>query len=195
MPFNKPKKDSCDLRAQFVYANETEKELLVTEYERHLINKNKAREKKLIDKTLSQTLDCHVTVAFDLQHVLLLPRTTESSLYYSRKLNNCNLTIYLSGNGNGYSYQWNEPIAKRGSNEVASCLLKFFELLNINNVSSVTLYSDNCAGQNQNIYIVTLYWYCIRKFGFKSIHVVHKYLEKYATLIQTARRKNPIPSS
>ena len=39
--FNKPQKDSCDLRAQFVNADETEKRLLVTEYEIHLINKNK----------------------------------------------------------------------------------------------------------------------------------------------------------
>jgi len=88
-------------------------------------------------------------------------------------------------------------------------------------VSSVTLYSDNCAGQNRNRYFVTLYWYCIRKVGFESI--VHKFLAKghaqnendsihsaiekklrnvkvyttsqYSTLIQTARRKKPIPSS
>ncbi|XP_052221583.1 uncharacterized protein LOC127838063 isoform X1 [Dreissena polymorpha] len=215
--FNKPKKDLCDYCAEYNNMTETEKQVQAKAFERHMQNKEKSRNEKLQDKTLSEIINSHVTAVFDLQQVLLLPKANQSSLYYCRKLNNYNMTIYSLGDKKGFSYLWNEVIAKRGSNEIASCLLQFFQTMHHNKVYSITLYSDNCAGQNRNRYIVALYWYSIQKFGFESI--VHKFLEKghtqnendsmhsaiessiknvdvyttsqYAVLIRSARRKDP----
>jgi len=48
-----------------------------------------------------------------------------------------------------YCYIWNETIAKRGANDIGSCV--FHYLTNLPpNTSHVVMYSDCCPGQNKN---------------------------------------------
>nr|CAI5818189.1 unnamed protein product [Callosobruchus analis] len=52
---------------------------------------------------------------------------------------------------------WDETVAGRGGNEIASCLLKYF-LGNIDkSTEEVTIWSDNCPSQNRNINALVAY--------------------------------------
>ena len=51
-------------------------------------------------------------------------------------------------------YVWNETIASRGSQEVASCCLK--HLQNVTTRKHIIAYSDMCTGQNRNIKLVII---------------------------------------
>ena len=42
-------------------------------------------------------------------------------LFYARRLNNYNLTVYSLGTRRGFSYLWNQCVANRVSNEIGSC--------------------------------------------------------------------------
>ena len=54
-----------------------------------------------------------------------------------------------------FTNAWDETVALRGSQEVASCILK--HLQNIGNQKHIIAYSDICTGQNRNI-ILTVTW-------------------------------------
>ncbi|CAH0397611.1 unnamed protein product [Chilo suppressalis] len=70
---------------------------------------------------------------------------------------------------------WNEQIAKRGANEVASCLCDFFSKLVSKGISEINLWSDNCGGQNRNR--IVYYMYLLAANIFK-IKICHRVLEK-----------------
>lgn len=50
----------------------------------------------------------------------------------------------------GYFYVCDETLASRGSQEVASCIIKHLKE-QATNKSRITIYSDSCIGQNRNI--------------------------------------------
>lgn len=50
-----------------------------------------------------------------------------SYVFDKRKFTVYNFTIFDIGKKLGYCYVWNESEAKRGSNEIATCLLKFMK--------------------------------------------------------------------
>ncbi|XP_068619384.1 uncharacterized protein [Battus philenor] len=52
-------------------------------------------------------------------------------------------------------YVWNETIASRGSQELASCCLKHLE--NVTTQSHVIAYIDTCTGQNRNLQIALMW--------------------------------------
>ena len=74
---------------------------------------------------------------FDLQEVLQCPTSVESSLYYERKLNVYNLTVYDYRNGQGHCNVWSEEDAMRGSNEIASCVFSYLNELRNKQVKDV----------------------------------------------------------
>ena len=125
--FFKPIKDRCDFCVAFENATSEEKDKLRETYDKHLQNKEKAREEKEKDKFQVINKADLVVSCFDLQEVLLTPHSNESCLYYKRRLNNFNFTIYDLGSKSGYSFLWNESTAGRGANEIASCLFSFIK--------------------------------------------------------------------
>ena len=105
-------------------------------------------------KNIAQTSSEHCCACFDLQQVIMLPKTNQSSAFYSRKLNNYNLSVYSMGQGDAYCYVWNEADASRGACEIASCVFSFLRTLFKQNIKYVTTYSDNCSGQNRNRHFI-----------------------------------------
>lgn len=86
------------------------------------------------------------------------------------------MTIYDGGDHQAYCYVWDETIAKRGANEIASCFLHFFETKCTNSeIKYFKLWSDNCPGQNKNRLVFAMCVFAATKFG---IHITHRYLEK-----------------
>lgn len=88
---------------------------------------------------------------FDLQRALEMPVLQTSEVYYMRQLWLYNLGIYDEIRKTAYMYVWNESIASRGSQEIASCLFKHFTNFVPKNTQKIVLRSDACSGQNRNI--------------------------------------------
>ena len=73
-----------------------------------------------------------------------------------------------------YVYAWNETVASRGSQEVASCILK--HLKSIRNQKHIIAYSDICTGQNRNIKVAVT-WLKIVQLAVNNADIIgHKFL-------------------
>lgn len=114
-----------------------------------------------------------MTVSMDLEQVLSLPTLTHSQMYYMRQLSNYNLCVHLGDNNTGFMFLWHEGITGRGGNEIASCVLKAFTNIPTQK-RKLTIWSDNCAGQNKNKMLLFLWIYLVSKGHFDEIN--HKYL-------------------
>ncbi|KAE9523508.1 hypothetical protein AGLY_016060 [Aphis glycines] len=113
---------------------------------------------------------------FDLQKVLTTPQGDVGSFYYKRKFATYNFTVYDIGKKQAYSYMWCESDGKRGSNEIGTCLLKFIKFMKENyGISEFSFYSDNCAGQNRNRYIYSMWEYAA---FIHKVNIRHTFLEK-----------------
>ena len=125
------------------------------EHNAHLERKDDARCQKEQDKQRAVSDPKYHTVTFDLQAVLTTPCSRVSQLYYKRKLQCYNLTVYSLSDKKVACYLWSETDAKRGSNEIGTCIYKYIKSLPPH-VKHVCLYSDSCAGQNRNRYVANL---------------------------------------
>ena len=80
----------------------TEKEK--KKYYQHQQMKMRAREQKKKDKDKAKTTKDTFVATFDLQAVLQIPCSLGSQIYYMRKLNCYNLSIYYLGSQNATCY-------------------------------------------------------------------------------------------
>lgn len=64
---------------------------------------------------------------------------------------------------------------KTCANEVSSCLLDFIQANVKQGAKEFRFWSDNCAGQNRNRFVYSLYVYAAKKF---NICVTHRFLQK-----------------
>ena len=112
----------------------------------------------------------HVAVTFDLQQVLTAPQLEVISLFYKRKLNCYNLTVYNLATAEVKCYMWHEGSAGRGSDEIATCILDYITALPPT-TTDVHMFSDTCGGQNRNIQMsTTLLWACEKLDNIERIH-------------------------
>lgn len=151
------------------YKNKTESvdKIIITEnYEKHQQEKNLCRPEK--EKDISE--ENNIVSCFDLQAVLITPRgeVCVSQFYYIRRLACYNFTIYNIKDRAGICYFWHEAIAKRGSNEIGSCLYQYIKSEQ-NEGQHMILYCDNCGGQNKNKFVISILIYCVMTLGIKSI--------------------------
>lgn len=114
-------------------------------YDSHILNKDRARKEKDADK-LSANKNSHICImaCLDFEKIVNTPRSEASALYYKRKLNVYNSTIFDVVAKQSYCYVWSENYARKGSNEVASCLLDFTEKRVAEGITEFRFYSDNC---------------------------------------------------
>lgn len=171
-----PKKDQCDSCTSWSIASDNEKECLKASNELHVKNKIRSRELKDQDAAEAKVKDNRhiVTACFDLQKVLNVPKIEASSAYYKRKLSMYNFTIYDIGRSDGFCYVWTEDIGNKGSNEIASYLLDFIETMAKKGATDFRFYSDNCAGQNKNRFVFSMFAYAAAKC---NVQIVHRFLE------------------
>lgn len=168
----KPRKDQCDTCISYKTKQVTDEE-----YNKHIIEKNRAREEKEIDKEKAKAGECMVFTV-DLQSVNLCPKTMASSLYYCMKLKVYNLTIFDLGRGQCFTYWWNECDGELEASVFASIVIKHIQNICLplpEKCKKVIFYSDGCGYQNRNNILANALLNFSIEYG---LNIEHKYLVK-----------------
>lgn len=178
LDFHKPKKDQCLMCHKYNRAKEENAPDLAdwqNKYDKHISLKEQSRKAKELDKVRANEDDSFNSITIDLQKVLHLPTSDVSLLYYLRKLNVYNATIYEARSPNdGFCYIWSEVDGKKGSDEVGTALYLWIQRLP-STVTEISIFSDTCGGQNRNQFLLCLMLYLVQTSHLDVIE--HKYLE------------------
>lgn len=175
LKIKQPQLDTCSKCDQFAMAlktqhNEEERTHIEQQREVHQQQAEMAYETKRLDK-----LDENKTVlCLDLQKCLPTPSLRCQQAFYKRSLWVFNLTIRNCSNGRTTCFMWDETTAKRGANEVASCVWRYFEI-NEHFKQHVVIYTDTCPGQNRNTIMSAMFLLLVQRFDISIIE--HKFLE------------------
>lgn len=179
--FKNPVNDTCDecdhfqVKLRNMLSNE-EKQQIQDQYDKHLDEASKRYKLKKADKEQSFQNSSLKVVMVDLEKCLPTPVLTNAQSFYSLKLWTFNYTIHDATDKDTYCCLWDESIAGRGVNEMASCLVRWIESLNISpDLKKIIIWSDNCPSQNRNIGMVMCYFYILNKFP-QLEEIEHKYL-------------------
>ena len=154
LQFKSPQLDTCHkydeykAKIKFADTDALKDELQIEREKHHELAELAYKAKKQDKKFASNSNGSCVFYTFDLQQCLPCPLLETSVAFYKRPLWVFNLTVSSSA-GNTKCFMWHEAIAKRGGNEIASCLYQ--HLLHLSpSIKHVIFYSDCCSGQNKN---------------------------------------------
>ncbi|GFO47905.1 tRNA uridine 5-carboxymethylaminomethyl modification enzyme mnmg [Plakobranchus ocellatus] len=129
--FHNPSKDRCDFCVSFENLSLDEKNKQKHLYDDHHRNKARVQEKKIKDKEESRTNKKKLSVCFDLQEVFMTPHSNASVLYYKRKLNTFNLSLYDLGSGQAVCNVWHEGHSKNENDSVHATIERVSKHLDI----------------------------------------------------------------
>jgi len=131
--FECPSTDTCEVCEEFISKigeaiDDAERIDLETERSKHLEDAGNRYELKREDKEYGR-IPSNITkvIMLDLEICLLTPYLSNSQSFYYLKLWTYNLTIHGSSTMKSYCVTWNESVAGKGGNEVASGLMKWVE--------------------------------------------------------------------
>ncbi|KAK3931243.1 LOW QUALITY PROTEIN: Leucyl/phenylalanyl-tRNA--protein transferase [Frankliniella fusca] len=167
-----PKKDQCSKCLVFKSLSPAQKQEKEEDYNEHIKNKTRAREKKEKDVENAEPSVCVCT--FDLEKTLYCPKGEDAHFYYLSKLKCYNFTIFQSNVKQGHSYVWDETIAHRGADEFASCQFIFIPEKASEGYKEFHFYSDNCSSQNKNKVLFSMYNFASHRF---NVVITHRYLD------------------
>ena len=123
--FHSPKKDQCEYCTKYANSTTEQKAEMQQQYDNHQRNKVRAREAKDAEKARAEQDATVVTAVYDLEQVLQCPALEVSVMYYKRKLSVYNFTVYELATHDGHCFMWHEGQAKRGGNDIATCVYNF----------------------------------------------------------------------
>ena len=145
-----------------------------------------------------------------------MPHIETNKVFYLRQLWLYNEGFNHTSTNTEYMFAWTENVAKRGSIDVGSCLLRFVRNV-ANDWPELVLWSDSCGSQNRNLNMVALIIALvnsnnrIKKITHRFLWSGHSHLpndsdfshtekkkstagifspEKYVKIMKNARRKN-----
>ncbi|CAB3245065.1 unnamed protein product [Arctia plantaginis] len=174
LSFFKPKKDLCIICTRYESSGRLEN--LKEEYDDHIFRKNECQAAKQADKERSINDSTYLVVTADMQSTLQIPVSDVGVLYYTRKLNVQNYTIYTAKPPNdAYCILWNEINGKRGSVEIATAIDWVTQIPST--IKEITIYSDTCAGQNRNQFIAAYLLHLVQRADNNLEVFEQKYLE------------------
>lgn len=152
---------------------------------------------------------------FDYMSNLPLPHIPVQEIFYYRQLWVYEFCIHNLKSGEAYFYSYHEGLAKKGPNEVCTCLLHCIMENLSSDVKQLYLFADNCPGQNKNhtvlrflltmTHLIPEIHYCFpvrghsfnacdRDFGVAKRKIKREdriYTpEEYETLIRSSSQKN-----
>ncbi|CAG7727625.1 unnamed protein product, partial [Allacma fusca] len=97
--------------------------------------------------------DNHFALCMDFQQNIPLPVTRINKEFYLRQLWIFNFGIKNIKTGETTMFLYSETFAKKGANEVISCLLWYVDNVVPPNVTTLSVFCDNPAGQNKNRFL------------------------------------------
>lgn len=177
--FKPPSKDTCQrcdsLQQKILYTTDPEsRQQAEIEKEVHLRKAQLARDSLNTDKSLANE-NCYV-LTFDLQKALPFPKLSCSTAYYKTNMYVYNFGIHVFNTGIGHMNMWDETKGSRGSQEIASCLVKHLKQ-NASGFSHIVMYSDSCTGQNRNIKLSLSLLKLVQDPNMQVDVIDHKFLE------------------
>lgn len=121
-----------------------------------------------------------LTISFDCQKNLPMPKVPDQSTYYSRQMYLYNFSVVVGSSQNKldkeniFAYVWTEDMAAKSSNEICSALYHTLSLLPIDNATSIRLMADGCAGQNKNTILIGMLmkWFSTAPRHLKKVEVI-----------------------
>lgn len=127
-------------------------------------------------KTILRNI-CVVSV-YDLQAAMPCPKDDTSTFYQLSKLNCHNFAIYNIKTKDVNCYVWHEGEAKRGAIEIGTWILKYIEGpeakgKKLDSKLDLIFYSDNCCGQQKNLYLIAVYIIAVHNYDFKIQFVIN----------------------
>lgn len=131
--FGLPRSDTCATCDRFFIKlidckTEDERKIIETESKLHHFKTDAAYKALERDKLDAQVNSNDLVLCVDLEQVLFCPNLTHNNVFCQRQLSCYNLAIHNMGKNEAYMFFWNETVGKRGSAEIATCLLKYVEL-------------------------------------------------------------------
>jgi hypothetical protein len=169
-----PKKDQWQHCVK--YSSAQDKHELEDGYQAHITSKNRAEQEKTVHKAHAVANNNEILViSFDFQSVLQLLSGDVGQLYYKRKLEMYNLTVYnMAPPNEAFCFNWTESDGKKGANEIGSILRKYILSLP-DSIKHIILFSDSCTVQNRNQYIASLLLYTV--LSKPNLEIInHKFL-------------------
>lgn len=100
-------------------------------------------------------------ICMDYQKNLNVPNITTNDAYYKRKLSYYLFNIHVLSNSSSKFYVYDETLAKKGSDNVASMLYDFIMFNLQDTVKKLTIFCDSCGGQNKNYVIIRFIYYIV----------------------------------
>lgn len=170
----KPRQDTC--KTCDIY-NVRSKDPTLTREEKtanerkHSLHLEKAETGYNLPNTLliSNNSNTVMILCMDLQQALPTPKVSTGISFYKRKMWTYNFNIHDYRRGKAHLFVWDEVTAKRGANEICSCINKFINTFVPPEVEKLFIFSDNCSGQNKNFILLMFYLSLIHTERFKEI--------------------------
>ncbi|GFO33484.1 DNA repair protein rhp54, partial [Plakobranchus ocellatus] len=111
-------------------------------YQKHMDEKVKVRQVKEEAKKMASENPKICAAVFDLQQVIYTPKSHRSSIFYKRRPANYNFTIFDLQSQEGRCFLWHEGIARRGANEISTCIYKFLQEKDSDGTEEIILFCD-----------------------------------------------------
>ena len=137
------------------------------------------KDKEAVKKASNSTI-----ITFDMMQNLPVPTFTHNSMFYLRQLWEYNFGVHDCTTDSATMYMWSELVAKRGADEICSCLMQYISNLPLQ-VKKLTCYSDSCFGQNKNFEMICFWNWQIVQGRFSQID--HKFLVRGHTYLPNDR--------
>lgn len=172
LKFGIPKSDTCgicdNLMQQINLETDIEKKAnLKTEKNLHLCKAEKFYQLKKHYRNLArQNPDDYCCISFDFMQNLPVPHIRTNEVFYAIQMWYYVFGIHNEGNDNATMYCYDETVAKKGQNDVASLLFQFLKSHKVT-TKKLILLSDGCAGQNKN--------YVLMRFLYVLVHCLQMF--------------------
>ena len=167
LSFGNPRSDICAIcesRKMEIASttDKTKKTELITLHRFHIMQA--ARFYSLLNHNDQPELKT-ITVAFDIQQNLPLPKTSISEAFYARQAWHYNMAFVIhdkdasdkvvQDKSKVFIYTWSETEGAKSSNECTSAIMDFLRKEIPDDVQLIRLFSDSCAAQNKNMNLLT----------------------------------------
>lgn len=177
--FKLPRSDTCNVCDGIqikLKANKEDRTIIDSLNKELELHQNEAtameKDLKATSKRAKESNDVDV-FSFDHQQALQTPNLTVGAAFYNRKVMTYNFGIHSANQESGHMFMWPEIVARRGSDETASCIWKYITKNDPSN-DDLIVFSDNCGGQNKNWNLMSFWYHLVTAGIYKSIE--HRFL-------------------